>query len=181
MKSILSTIFITGLLASCSTIDQPDGSSKGYLAARFAVTPNSSPSGPGLEDSPEVNGVIQEAIGKQFQSHGISFGSSETQLIVAYMLIRQDNVSTTMNNDYFGYGRDSIAILDEAHERGVIKNKRPDEFEAGAIVIDILDAKDNQLIYRHFAKRDLLEGADTATRNARINEAVAEALEPFFR
>ena len=60
-------------------------------------------------------------------------------------------------------------------------DKRPDEFEAGAIVIDILDAKDNQLIYRHFAKRDLLEGADTATRNARINEAVAEALEPFFR
>ena len=86
-----------------------------------------------------------------------------------------------MNTDHFGYGRDAIKILEKAHDRGVVENKSPDEFEAGAVVIDLLDARTNELVYRSFAKRDIIEGISDSDRERRIGEAVAEALAPFFR
>ncbi|MEI6071511.1 MAG: DUF4136 domain-containing protein [Verrucomicrobiae bacterium] len=105
----------------------------------------------------------------------------DADLIIAYMLLRQENVSTTGNQDYFGYGRDAIAIMEEAHKRGVLKKSRPDAFDDGAIVIDLLDARTNKLIYRNYAKKAVAVGISDSARQARINSTVAEALTPFFR
>ncbi|MEO6760522.1 MAG: DUF4136 domain-containing protein [Saprospiraceae bacterium] len=134
-----------------------------------------------LQDDPSFNAAVKEAIRKEFESKGISVGGEQAQLIVAYMLIRQNTVSTTMNRDYFGNGRDAIAILEAAHQTGVLKNTRPDDFVNGAIVIDVLDARTNKLIFRNYAVRPVMAQADAATRQRRINSAVAQALAPFFK
>jgi len=68
-----------------------------------------------------------------------------------------------------------------AQKRGVINNKRPDDFLRGAIVIDVLDARTNKLVFRNYAVRPVTVGVDTATRQARINSAVSQALAPFFK
>lgn len=158
----------------------PQGTSKGYSSARFIKTSYATESGD-LEDSPEVHRMIQSSIRNQFRANGITFDQPVAQLIVTYMLIRQNNVSTTMNRDYFGVGRDAQEIMDVAHEQGVIKNKRPDQFDSAALVVDILDASNNELIYRHYVDGDVTQNTDTATRQIRINNAVAQVLEPFFR
>ncbi len=179
MKFTLPALFLTVVLSGCSSIDMPQGSSEGYSTARFVKTSYATQTGD-LEDSPEVHQAIQGAIKSQFGVHGIAFGQPTAQLIVTYMLIRQSNVSTTINRDYFGQGRDASEIMDEAHRRGVIENKRPDEFDAGAIVIDILDASTNELVFRNFATGDVMENLDPAARQVRVNTIVREILEPFF-
>ena len=169
------------LLAGCaSEVPLPKGTSKGYTSARLVRT-GAPVDTEGPEGSAEVNKTVQEAIAAQFRANGMPFGAGNADLIVAYMLIRQDVAMTTINRNYFGHGRDAEAIMEEAHTRGVLKNKRPDQFEAGAIVIDILDAQTNKLVYRSYSKRDLIENVTEETRRRRINEAVAEALGPFFR
>ena len=128
-----------------------------------------------------VAAAVKDSIAANFKANGFSFGQKGSQLAVAFMLIRQDLVTTAGNSDYFGSGRDAGEILEEAHKRGVIKNDRFEDFEAGAIVIDILDLKTNKLIYRDFAKRDIDSSATPTQRKQRINAAVTAALAKFFR
>ena len=88
---------------------------------------------------------------------------------------------TTSYEDYFGYGRSADAIQDRAHVRGVVESKRPDYFRRAGIVIDLIDSRTNKLVYRDFAAGDVVRGASGATRAARIDAAVAQALAGFFR
>ncbi len=167
-------------VVSCAGIDKPQGHSKGYSSARLVkVDKNRLP--PFAEDSDKVNGWIQQSLASQFRSNGLSIDPNNAELVVAYLLVIQDNASTVAIDDYFGYGRDSEKILDEAHMKGVVKSDRPDKFERGAIVIDVLDAKTNKLVYRNWAVRDTAPGLSDSARRQRIDQAIAEALAPFFR
>ena len=169
------------LFGGCATsVEMPKGRSKGYASARFIRLEN--PARPsGTETSQAVNAMIQEAIAAQFANHGLRIAETDADLIIAYLLIIQDNVSTRTIDEYFGYGRDTDGIAELAQERGVVKSNRPERFEAGAIVIDLLDARTNRLVYRSYARRDMVENVSDPVRRARIDDAVAEALAPFFR
>jgi hypothetical protein len=120
-------------------------------------------------------------IAREFAANGVPVTGGSADLIIAYMLIRQNSVATTMNNDYFGNGRNPMAILEEAHERGVIKNTSPNDFRRGAILIDVLDARTNKLVFRNHVVRPVVTGLDPASRQSRIDAAVSQALAPFFK
>lgn len=169
------------MLASCSTsVDMPKGSSKGYHSARLVQR---APSAPAITDATEkqVHGMIQKSIARQFTSKGLAYGKSGADLAVAYMVIYQEPGVTASYDQYFGYGRDSGEIADVAHTRGALENTRPDFFRQAGIVIDVIDTRTNKLVYRNFAKGDVIKGASSATRSARIDAAVGQALESFFR
>ncbi|MFT4548981.1 MAG: hypothetical protein ACI8XO_000635 [Verrucomicrobiales bacterium] len=180
ITQLLFASILAAFACSCSSIDKPKGNSKGFQSARFVKT-TSTTTPQGLEDTPAVNKIVQDAITSEFSKRGMTVGDAGADVIIAYMLIRQDTSATTMNPDHFGYGRDAEAILERAHERGTIENKSPDAFEAGAIVIDILDARSNELVFRNFAKRSVIEGISEEAREQRIASAVAEAMAPFFK
>ena len=179
---LLLASLITALVCSCSSskIDMPSGNSKGYTSARLIKTSTTTPE-QGLEDSESVNRMVQQALASEFRKRGLAVGEANADLLVAYMLIHQTTSSTTMNNDHFGYGRDAEKILSRAHEQGVIKSTSPEEFEQGAIVIDLLDARSNELVFRNYAKRSITEGISDEVRQQRINGIVAEAVAPFFK
>lgn len=170
-------------LCGCQSVELPSGKSSGYKSARFVQVRKNPFAGysTSLEDSQQINQMVKSAIASDFQAHGIPLVDGDADLIIAYMLLRQDNISTTANQDYFGYGRDGSAILEEAHVRGVLKKNSPDAVDAGAIVIDVLDARTNKLIYRNFAKKSVTQGVSDATRQARIHSTVSQALIPFFK
>ncbi len=175
--------FVSLALCSCaSTVGQPTGTSRGYHSARFVQTsrPARPASATALEDDPDFNAAVRRAITREFDAHGVPVTGGSADLIVAYMLIRQNSVATTMNDDYFGNGRNAPAILEEAHTRGVIKNRRPDDFLNGAIVIDVLDARTNKLVFRNYAVRPVTKGLDASARQSRIDSAVSQSLSPFF-
>jgi len=166
------------LLAACQTVALPKGSSHGYRSARL-VRPHSAPAIANPDD--RVNHAIQSALASTFQARGLEIQSANADLTVAYLILVQDNVSTTMINDYFGFGRSPMDIADLAHERGVIRNNSADSYEAGTLVIDIIDNKTGKLVYRDHATRDVTGGLSDAQLKAHADSAVRQALAKFFR
>lgn len=167
-------------LISCSTgVDMPKGTSKGYTSARLIQR---DPNGPAVTDATEkqIHGMIQNSISKQFTSKGMAYGRGDSDLVVAYMVVYQEPGMTSSYETYFGYGRDANQISDLAHTRGALENQRPDYFRQAGVIIDVIDSRTNKLVYRNFAKGDVIKGASAGTRAARIDAAVAQALAPFF-
>lgn len=165
---------------SCSTnVDMPKGTSKGYASARLIQRDPNLPA-PSKDIEKQVHGMIQKSLSKQFTSRGMAYGKSDADLIVAYMVIYQEPGMTADYRNYFGYGRnaDDIAVL--AHNRGAL-GSRSEYFRQAGIVIDVVDRSTNKLVYRNFAKNDVVKGASDSTRSARIDAAVAQALAPFFK
>lgn len=167
------------LLAACGPgVDLPKGSSRGYHSARLVKTGRTPDF---ADDNATANRQIQQALADEFRSHGLQVGAPDSDLVVGYLILVQDNFSTTALDDYFGYGRDLEEIVSAAQIQGVLNNPRPDEFQSGTIVIDVMDAKTSKLVYRNHATRDLAPNASAGVRQQRIREAVAQALDPFFR
>lgn len=166
-------------LCGCSSIDMPSGTSKGYSSARF-IQPKPQPFA-AADPSAELNLRIQQSIAKEFEAHGLAVAAGDADLVIAYLVILQDNVMTTRLDDYYGYGQDAADIMDEAHKRGVVQNSRREAFARGAIVIDLVDAKSGRLVYRDYAVRDVWANVSEEDRQARIEEAVRQALAGFFR
>jgi hypothetical protein len=168
------------LAAACSTgIDMPKGTSRGYSSARLIQRSPKAATGDPTER--EVHGMVQEAIKKQFQTRSLGYGQTNADLLVAYLVLYQEPGMTAQYDDYFGYGRDANKITDQAHQKGTVEGKRPEYFERGGILIDVIDARTNKLVYRNYAVDDVVRGASAATRAARINAAVGQALGAFFQ
>jgi hypothetical protein len=182
MKRILQPLLLAavGLLASCGTgVDMPKGTAKGYQSARLTQR---DPGGRTITDPTErqVNAMIQKSIARQFTSNGMAYGSGNADLVVAYMVIYQEPGVTSSYDDYFGYGRDAGEISEAAHRRGTLESERPDFFRQAGVVVDVIDSRTYQLVYRNFAKADVIKSASASTRAARVDAAVTQALQPFF-
>jgi len=173
------TIFATSCTSVSSTKKPGVSLSDGYRSARL-VESSQHLHDNGSEGSAEVHNAIQRSIRNQFKTRGLLYGVPNADLVVAYMLIRQENGATTMNADHFGQGRNANAIVEEARQRGIIKNNQPQSLKSGTLVIDIIDAKTNKLIFRNQTTRELIGGVKPVQRSARINEAIAQTLAPFF-
>ena len=124
--------------------------------------------------------MIQKSISRQFTSSGMTYGKGGADLVVAYLVIYQEPGMTARYGDYFGYGRDEDEISDRAHTVGALENERPDFFRQAGVVIDVIDSRTNKLVYRNIARGDVVSNHSAATRAARIDSAVADALAPFF-
>ncbi len=92
-----------------------------------------------------------------------------------YMVVLGNNVSTEAITTYFGSGRDADLLHDKA-QAAYTSSPNPNTFEAGTLLIDVLDAKTYELLYRNFVVRPVMGQATTAERAGRIQEAVDVAL-----
>jgi len=127
------------------------------------------------DDREVVHQMIQRAITKTLAARGVNRVSSGGDVIVAYLVITGNNVSTEAISDYFGYREDLSELHDRAHNI-YTGNKNPDRFEAGTLLIDIIDARSFKLLKRGYATRPLMQHLPASTRAARIQEVVDEIL-----
>lgn len=177
MKPIISCLLAAGavLLAGCSST--PTQVNKGPIHAGTFSFVQGRPATPDYAEKREqIHKLIQNAITANLAAKDLTRVQSSGNVIVAYLIILGNNVSTTDVNDYFGYGRDSDALLDKAHEKGAIDNQNPNAFTAGTLVVDVIDAKTYKLLYRNYAVRSVLRNAPDDVRAERIQSAVDQAL-----
>ena len=165
------------VLTACKSIDQPKGTAKSYSTFRFIKT------GPASDElfavpSQDRDQIVQDAIRQEFKASGLTFAPDKADLIVSYLLIRQDNVSMLAVPTY--YGDDYMDIQSFANKKGVLKGTDYDHFERGAIVVDIIDVSKNNLIYRDFSVRDIMGVDSPEQAEPLIRSAVAEALARFL-
>jgi hypothetical protein len=178
--TLLSLCLGIVLLSGCSTtkkIDQPKGSSAGYSTFRLYKHQTSHvPDFTNRED--RVNEYLQSALRAEFEAQGLKESQEGAELIVSFLLIIQDTAVTTAISDY--YVTSGSDILSEAHRR-MGKRNMPGGYEAGAIIVDIIDKNSGNLIYRDFAKREVLDYLTLAEKEKRAKEAAVEAVAAFFK
>jgi hypothetical protein len=122
-----------------------------------------------------VHALIQAAIAKNLAARGVKRVSSGGDVTVAYLVIVGDNVSTRSINDYFGYRDDAWALHEKAHA-AYTSTGNPNSFEAGTLLIDIIDNKTFKVRARNYATRGLLRKVPENERATRIQDVVDSVL-----
>jgi hypothetical protein len=127
------------------------------------------------DNTARTHASVQQAITANLASKGLTRVPAGGDVTVAYLIIIGNNGTTTSINEYFGYGSEAAALVDKAHKAGT-SSKNPNYFEAGTLVIDIIDSKDFSLLKRNYVVRQLHREAPMEIRQARLEDAVNEAL-----
>lgn len=130
---------------------------------------------PAVDNDKQVHQAIQKAIADNLTAKGLSRAQGQGDLTVAYLIITGDNWSTMSVNTYFGYGRNASALQDVATD-AYTSTKNPNHFTAGTLVIDLVDNRTHELLWRNYVTRPLLKDPSPAVRQAHIREAVDAAL-----
>jgi hypothetical protein len=177
MKNLfLLPLLLTGLVMAgcCSTPTHVDKSplqahTFNFINGGIALTP------PAADKRDAAHQQIQAAIIKNLAAKGLNRTNETGDVIVAYMIVLGNNVSTEAITTYFGSGRDAGALHDKAHA-AYTGNLNPNHFEAGTLLIDVIDAKTYELLYRNFAVQPVMWQATTEERAGRIQTAVNAAL-----
>lgn len=166
------------VLVGCNTVPMPKGSVGDSRTARF-ISPEKATSDTFADAAHASLPVIRDAIAQELATAGITITEGASDLAINYLLILQDGATTRMVGDY--YSSASSDILRAAHARGDTAGNDDNYLPQGAILIDVIDAKTNKLIYRNYAAGPVVKGMPEAERTARIRDAVAEALADFLR
>jgi hypothetical protein len=106
---------------------------------------------------------------------GVTRVATGGDVTVAYLVILGNNVSTVSINDYFGY-RDDAWDLHENAQEAYTGTQNPSSFEAGTLLIDVIDSKGFNVRMRNYATRPTIRNLPADARAARIQEVVDEIL-----
>ena len=172
------TILFTALviaLAGCSSTPTKVDTGPVKAATYNFVNGGVMPAASFAEPRQPIHALIQDAITRNLAAKGVSHAAGLGDITVAYLIITGNNATTTAINEYFGYGRDASALHDKAHD-AYTGSKNPNYFEAGTLVIDLVDNRTHELLKRSIVTRSLLRNPPADVRQERIQEAVDAAL-----
>jgi len=182
-KSFFLSLLLTGLIAGCSSTPTSKSAStaahvdKGPIKAKtfnfvdggIALTP------PATYRLSLTHQLIQTSIIKDLAAKGLTRTDGTGDVIVAYLIILGNSGSTESVDTYFGSNRGVDALLDKAHA-AYSGSSNPNQFTAGTLLIDVIDAKTFELLYRDYAVEPVPENATTDQRAALIQKAADAAL-----
>lgn len=177
MKTKLLLLLALVAWAPAVPAKAPAKVNKGVIHARTFnfVKPTSKPAPDFADDTAAAHAMIQKAITKNLAARGVTRVSAGGDVTVPYLVITGNNVSTRAVRNYFGYS-DDLADLHDRAQNAYTKTKNPNRFEAGTLLIDIVDGKNFKLMKRGHATRPLLRDLSAGAKAARIQEVVDEIL-----
>jgi predicted small secreted protein len=177
IRILTSVLALAGalLLAGCSST--PAEVDSGALKARtFSFVGGGVPAKAEFADNREqAHALIQKAMTDSLAEKGLAKVPVGGDVSVAYLVVLGNNVATEAINTYFGYGRDASGLEDKAH-KAYTGNDNPNYFEAGTLVLDLIDTKSFKLLQRHHVTRPVLRDATAEVREANIREAVTAVM-----
>lgn len=180
MKNIVTIITSTLslgvlLLSGCSTT--PTHVDTGAIKAHtFSFVNGGTQTKAEFADNRDLTHImIQQALTDYLVDKGMTKVDSGGDVTVAYLVVIGNNVTTESINKYFGYGRESGALSDKAH-KAYTGTSNPNYFEAGTLLVDIIDTKSFELLSRNHVTRPLLRNVSADAREANIREAVYEVM-----
>jgi Domain of unknown function (DUF4136) len=177
MKNTLLLPFTLAVLLSAGCSSTPTKVSTGTIrAATFSFVAGGAKAAPALADGREqVHALIQDSLTRNLAAKGLNKVASGGDLTVAYLVIVGNNASTETINTYFGYGRDDFELSDKA-QKAYTESKNPNYFQAGTLLVDLIDAKTYKVLKRAYVTRPLLSNPTAEVRAERIEEAVSAVL-----
>jgi hypothetical protein len=172
------TLAIVATLALAGCASAPMQVDTGTIHARtFSFVRSNAPSDAQYDQKRQaIHAMIQSAITSDLDGKGLKRVDNGGDVTVTYLIVAGNNVSTMAISDYWGYNGDASAIQDEIHKSQTIKNENPNYFEAGTLVIDIIDSKNFKLLKRATVQRPVLRNVPADIRQDHIQQAVDQAL-----
>ena len=166
-------------LASCSGLkvsDDYDPAADFALYGSYAWLPRPDPteSAPGRIDDGLLRQRIERAVDESLSAKGmrrVEAAGDATLLVTSHISVEQKLRVNTTNYGY-GYGR-------WGYYGGGYTDTTVDQYEEGTLILDFIDAKTKQLVWRGMAQSRLKEMATPEEREARVREAVAAILEKY--
>ncbi len=177
-RAKLTTLLAAGALAlaGCSSV-KTNVDTGPIKASTFSfINTGSKPPPAPANNVAAVHALVQDDITRTLAGKGLSKLPTGGDVTVGYLIIAGNNVSTTALGEYFGYSSDTDALADKVHTAQTIKSGRRDYFEAGTLVIDLIDPKTNTLLWRSSMQRDILRNLTPEVRAARVQEVVDSCL-----
>lgn len=171
-------LLIAGLaaLAGCATIELPKESARGNESFQF-FNPDVENLPEFADRSVEAARTIQQELRARLTAAGLTETGENPDFLVAYLIVLQNNTVTTAIHDY--YANSGTEILQAAHEAAV--KKMPDhKFQAGTVVVDVIDTAKQKLVYRDYATREIVPGQAGEERLKLVREATGQAIAKFL-
>jgi hypothetical protein len=128
------------------------------------------------ETDKQAHAVIQQAIIHNLSEKGVKYVVTGGDVTVAYLVIVGNNAATTSLDQYFGYTEDSTALVGKVHAEQTGSKSDRGYFEAGTLVIDIVDPKASKLLQRRTIEAQVLRNLSVEQRTARAQSIVDQAL-----
>ncbi len=163
-------------MAGCSSVKTHVDHGPVHAKTFSFINTGSRPAPAGADNQKQAHEMVQAAIAKDLAARGVKQVPAGGEVIVAYLIIVGNNVTTTSLNQYFGYGDDASALVNQVHNEQAVNGDTRFYFEAGSLVIDFVDPATSKLIYRETVKSDVRRDLPPDERAARMDRLVAKAL-----
>jgi len=175
--SIVLAAFIVAPLGCSSVKFHVD---KGPVKARtfsfVLLGPGQGPSEPSIK---AIHAAFQEAITRSLAAKGIAKQPSGGDITVAYLVVGGNNAATTSLNDYYGYSSDANALVDMVHKQQTVSDQNRNYFQAGTLIVDIVDPASGKVLWRNSIQRDIVRDVTQQTRAERIQEVTDAIFQPL--
>ncbi len=176
------------VLAGCATTQvrrdfDPDISFVGlktYVLMDRAVSSNGNPA----LGSPLVERRIRAAVERELEMKGFQGAASgDADFKVAFHVVAEEKLDVqTLDNysyNYYGYRRFRRPFYFGYLGPGSVTRSFVREYLEGTLILDIVDAKKNELIWRGWASKALAHNPTAERVNMYVSEAVGKILEEF--
>lgn len=117
---------------------------------------------------------IHTAIDAALQAKGYRKVESGGDFLVAYIATTAQQTDYTTTNDYYGYGWGRWYGGGMSTSRTTAYN-----WTQGTLVLDIIDGKSNEMVYRATAEAEVDQDLSPAERQTRLNSGAIRMLEKF--
>ena len=124
-------------------------------------------------DSSLLDARIRSAVESELGVRGYAKTEATPDFLVAYHVALDTQLEATSVDSYYG-GAGYRHWGGPGYTTTYVR-----EFEVGSLVLDVLDPRSKELIWRGSATAEIIPGATPEEREARIREAVRRMLERF--
>lgn len=169
------TLGLMALVAACSSVNiKHDYDSEANFAALKTYAWMAAPSNAtgsvqaALQRNSLLDKRIKESADRQLAAKGYATEAGNPDFLVMYHLGAQDKINVT---DWgYGYGR-----YGRWYGGGVEVN----QYKEGTLILDVIEAKSKQLMWRGFATATLDPNASMKTRKKRLDDVMTKILAEF--
>jgi hypothetical protein len=118
---------------------------------------------------------IRDAIDAALASKGFTKQASGGDFQVAFIATTSQQTDYTTTNDYYGYG------WGRWYGGGGMSTSRTTAYnwQQGTLVLDIVDGKSNEMVYRSTAQAEVDQDLSPTERQTRLNAGALRMLEKF--
>jgi hypothetical protein len=125
--------------------------------------------------NPITQGRIVRAVEAELGERGYTKDSQSPEFLVGWHATIEGRMDVQSMNTYYGYGWGRW----RAGGGVIVQDNYVREYNEGMLILDIVDANSNELVWRGSAQAEITRSTDPAKRQEQINKAVKKILERF--